>query len=419
MVTDMNTNTELRNDAMYIIENTLKEINPKKAVQDVLTGYDSNAYIFAIGKAAWTMASAAGEALGERVLGGIVITKYGHSMGEIGNLRIFEAGHPLPDENGTVASEYAVNFFGSLSAGDNIIFLISGGGSALFECPEEGVSLKDIEQLSKELLSCGADIKQINTVRKRLSKVKGGKFAKLCEPARIQSIILSDVLGDDPSFIASGPAYVDSGEPDGAVKIIKKYDIQVPGHLLPLLKRALPTEITNVETRIIGSVRQLCETVSNISEKIGYSTYILTENMTCQAREAGSLIGSIAARNAVTPAFDLPCAILFGGETVVKVTGEGKGGRNQEIALAAAAHISGLDNVCIFSLGSDGTDGPTDAAGAVIDGYSYGNYHDLGYLPEDYLDNNNSYELLKACGDLLVTGPTGTNVNDVTVVLIK
>jgi len=410
---------KLRKDAAFMIEQTLKEINPHKAVQDALAGYVGQAYIFAIGKAAWTMANAAWEALGEDALGGVVITKYDHSMGSIGNLRIFEAGHPLPDEKGAAASEYAIDFFGSLSENDNIIFLISGGGSALFECPEVGVSLKDIEELSKALLHSGADIKQINTVRKRLSKVKGGKFAKICEPARIHSIILSDVLGDDPTFIASGPAYLDSSEPDAAIKILRKYDIEAPAHLLPLLKKELPKEITNAETRIIGSVRQLCETVAKISQRLGYNPYIMTENMICEAREAGSLIGSIAAQNAAKPAFELPCAILFGGETIVRVKGTGKGGRNQEIALSAASHIAGLGNVCIFSLGSDGTDGPTDAAGGVIDGNSYERYISLGYSPEEVLADNNAYELLEASGDLLVTGPTGTNVNDVTVVLIR
>ena len=410
---------KLREDAAYVIENTLKEINPHKAVQEALLGYTEKAYIFAIGKAAWTMAKAAWEALGENVSGGVVITKYDHSMGEIGDLCIFEAGHPLPDENSVAASKYALNLFSNLSENDNIIFLISGGGSALFESPEDGVTLKDVEGLSKELLYCGADIKQINTVRKRLSGVKGGKFAKICEPAKIYSIILSDVLGDDPSFIASGPAYADLSGPDAAVKIINKYNIKVAGHLLPFLKKELPAHITNAETRIIGSVSQLCKTVSEILQGLGYTTYILTENMSCQAREAGGLIGSIAAQNAVNPAFNTPCAIILGGETVVKVTGKGKGGRNQEITLSAASHIAGLSNVCIFSLGSDGTDGPTDAAGGVVDGDSYKKYLDFGITPEECLNNNDAYSLLKACGDLLVTGPTGTNINDVTVVLIR
>ncbi|MCL2564996.1 MAG: glycerate kinase [Defluviitaleaceae bacterium] len=410
---------KLRKDAAYVIENTLKEINPHKAVQDALKDYTEKAYIFAIGKAAWTMGKAAWEALGERALGGVVITKYDHSMGEIGNLHIFEAGHPLPDENSVAASEYALNLFGSLNEGDNIIFLISGGGSALFESPEDGVSLKDVEGLSKELILSGADIKQINTVRKRISRVKGGKFAKICDPVKIYSIILSDVLGDDPGFIASGPAYADSSGVDAAIKIIEKYDIKASGHLMPFLKKELPATVTNAETRIIGSVAQLCKTVSEILEGLGYTPYVLTENMSCQAREAGALIGSIAAKNAVDPAFKTPCAIIFGGETVVKVTGKGSGGRNQEIALSAASHIGGLPNVCIFSLGSDGTDGPTDAAGGVVDGTSYKKYLDFGTTPEECLNDNDAYNLLKACGDLLVTGPTGTNVNDVTVILIS
>ena len=409
----------LREEAEFVIKRTLEEINPHKAVQGALSSFSGSAYIFAIGKAAWTMARAAYEALGERALGGVVITKYDHSMGDIGGLRIFEAGHPLPDENSVAASKFALDFFAGLSESDHIIFLISGGGSALFEYPEEGVSLKDIELLSKELLYCGADIKQINTVRKRLSKVKGGKFAKICEPAMIHSIILSDVLGDDPGFIASGPAYADSSPVGAALEIIHKYDINVPEHLRPLLEKELPAEIINADTRIIGSVSLLCRTASDILCELGYTTYIMTEDMTCLAREAGSLIGAVAAKNAKDPAFKTPLALLFGGETIVKVSGSGKGGRNQEIALAAAKHISGLSNVCVFSLGSDGTDGPTDAAGGVVDGDSYNKYEELGLSAEDYLNDNNAYALLKAAGDLLVTGPTGTNVNDVTVVLIR
>jgi len=254
--------SKLREDAARVIENTLKEINPYKAVQETLKEFSDKAYVFAIGKAAWVMAEAANETLGERALGGVVITKYGHSMGDIDGLRIFEAGHPLPDKNSVAASEYALNFFSGLSENDNIIFLISGGGSALFEYPENGVDLNDIEELSKKLLYSGADIKQINTVRKRLSKVKGGKFAKICEPAKIYSIILSDVLGDDPGFIASGPAYADSSAADAAVKIIRKYDIKISENLLSFLKKELPCEINNVETSIIGSVRQLCQSVA-------------------------------------------------------------------------------------------------------------------------------------------------------------
>ena len=415
----MKTNEAMRNDARYIINKTIELNDPERAVIKALEGFGKPAYIMAIGKAAWTMAHGAGKALGENLLGGVVITKYGHSKGKIDKLHIFEAGHPIPDENGVKATEFAVDFFGSLAEGDNVVFLVSGGGSALFESPADGITLEDIEKLSKNLINSGADITRINTVRKRLSKVKGGRFAQNCAPAAIYSIILSDVLGNDPAFIASGPAAADNSTPEEALGIIKAFGVDIPENILNKLMEENSAKAENSTHRIIGSVHELCACVAALAEEIGYKPYIMSESVTVQAREAGGLLASMAERLAGGDVLPLPCALIFGGETVVKVTGQGKGGRNQELALATALGIENMENVCIFSLGSDGTDGPTDAAGGIVDGYSALNYKSLGMDALAHLNNNDAYEILKASGDLLITGPTGTNINDVAVILIK
>jgi len=412
-------NEAMRNDAIYIINKTIEANDPEQAVAKALEEHRKPSYIMAIGKAAWTMANAAKKTLGENALGGVVITKYDHSNGPIGNFSIFEAGHPIPDENSVKATEFAVDFFSEMTEADNVIFLISGGGSALFESPVDGVSLKNMEKLSRDLIKSGADITQINTVRKRLSKVKGGGFAEICAPANIYCVILSDVLGNDPAAIASGPATTNNSTAEDALRIIEEFGIELSENILSKLKEDNSVQVNNAAHRIIGSVNELCISVEKFAAERGYATYIMTQSMTVQAREAGNMMASIAEKLKDGETLPLPCALIFGGETVVKVTGEGKGGRNQELALAAALRIEGMENICIFSFGSDGTDGPTDAAGGITDGYSADNYKELGMDAYEYLNNNNSYPLLKASGDLLVTGPTGTNINDVSVILIR
>ena len=415
----MKINTAMRNDANYIINKTLEQNAPDKAVIKALEGYDKPCYIMAIGKAAWTMAKAAHDFFCEKALGGVVITKYDHSNGEIGNLHIFEAGHPIPDENSVKATEFAISFFSKLTEKDNVVFLISGGGSALFESPVAGVSLGDMEKLSKDLINSGADITKINTVRKRLSKVKGGGFANICAPANIYCVILSDVLGNDPAAIASGPASTNNSTSADAMKIIKDFGVEISDKIAGKLEEEKFYQVTNATHSIIGSVHNLCDSASIFAKEMGYAPYIMSESMTIQAREAGNMLASVAEKVRLGDTLPLPCALIFGGETVVKVKGNGKGGRNQELALAAALGIENMETVCIFSFGSDGTDGPTDAAGGVVDGFSAGNYKELGLNANEYLDDNNSYEILKKSGDLLITGPTGTNINDAAVILIK
>lgn len=408
--------------AQTIISRSIAAVLPDAAVYRALRGrtFPGTVTLVAIGKAAWRMARAAYDALDGHIARGIVITKYGHSEGPIGCLEIAEAGHPVPDENGVVAAKRALDMVGDLTAQDTVLFLISGGGSALFELPAQGVSLADIADITRQLLACGADITQINTLRKRLSAVKGGRFAMACRPAKVLSIVLSDVLGDALDAIASGPAAPDRTTCDEAMEIVRKYDLRIPRHIAPLLHMETPKQLEGVESVITGSVGELCCAAAQAAKELGYTPHVLTTTMTCEARSAGAQMAAIAREiRAGKAAFQPPCAILMGGETVVHLAGNGKGGRNQEIALAAARGIDGLQDVCIFSLGSDGTDGPTDAAGGIVTGSTAQRARELGLSIDAALDNNDAYPLLKALDALIMTGPTGTNVNDVSMLLMR
>ena len=296
---------------------------------------------------------------------------------------------------------------------------MSGGGSALFELPADGVTLSDIQDITSQLLACGADIVEINTVRKHLSSVKGGRFAELCKPAHVFMVVLSDVLGDRLDSIASGPAAPDLSTSDEAINIIRKYDLNVKPELLNVLARETPKSLCNVTAVITGSVTALCQAASEFAMSNGYNPLVLTTTLTCEAREAGSFMASIA-REIKTSGrpVNAPCAVIAGGETVVHLSGHGLGGRNQEFALSAALGIAGIDNVVIASVGSDGTDGPTEAAGGIVDGLTQNILRDKGISIPDVLKNNDAYNALKLADALIFTGPTGTNVNDLAVALI-
>jgi len=407
----------LRDDSNKIIESAINAALPDTAVKTALKDEDFSGgrlLLISIGKAAWSMARAACDILGSRIGEGIVITKYGHSKGDLPNVRIMEAGHPVPDANSFLATEEAIKMVTGLSSDDKVLFLISGGGSALFEKPL--IYEKELTSLTERLLASGADITEINTIRKRLSAVKGGKFAKLCEPAQVISVVLSDIIGDPLDMIASGPAYPDSSTSEQALGIIRKYGITVSAKTLDLLKKETPKELSNVRTKITGSVTQLCTAAERTCRELGYEPTILTASLRCQAREAGSFLASIAQYYNST---EKSLAFIAGGETVVHLKGKGKGGRNQELALAAAEHISQLNNVAVFSVGSDGTDGPTDAAGGYVDTDTKKILSQKGIDIFETLENNDAYHALQASGGLIITGPTGTNVNDLAVLLIK
>ena len=343
-----------------------------------------------------------------------MITKYGHAKGAIGSFSIHEAGHPVPDANSYAATQEAIRLVSGLSAEDLVLFLISGGGSALFESPL--VSPEELEDVTGQMLACGASITEINTIRKHLSAVKGGKFAQLCAPTQIYSVILSDILGDPLDMIASGPAYPDSSTSAQAMAIVKKYGLQLSQHAQSLLAQETPKTLSNVETHITGSVRQLCVSAEETARSLGYTPVVLTDSLRCTARDAGSFLASIAQYNQSS---EKSLAFIVGGETVVHLTGTGLGGRNQEIALSAAQEIAGFRDTAVFSFGSDGTDGPTDAAGGYCDGESRAALAAQGVSIPDVLRQNDAYHALKKCDGLILTGPTGTNVNDLSVLLIR
>jgi len=408
-------------DAKTIISRSIAAVLPDEAVARALAGraFSRPVVLVAIGKAAWRMAKAAHDALGGRVARGVVITKYGHSEGQIGCLEIYEAGHPVPDESGVAAARRALALVGGLTAEDTVLFLVSGGGSALFELPAEGADLADIADLTRQLLACGAQIAEINTMRKRLSAVKGGRFALACRPARVLSIVLSDVLGDPLDAIASGPAAPDTTTCEEAARIVRAYGLQIPAHIAPLLEKETPKTLDHVESVITGSVTALCAAAAQAAKALGYEPAVLTTTLACEAREAGRRLSAIAREiEAGSAAYRRPCAVIMGGETVVRLRGRGKGGRNQEIALAAAKGIDGMEEVCVFSLGSDGTDGPTDAAGGIVTGETAARARAAGLSIDAALEDNDAYPLLDALDALIMTGPTGTNVNDVSVLLM-
>ena len=404
----------LREDAKFIYESAIRESLPDTAVKKALSDFvypSGKLLLISIGKAAWQMANAAYGILGNRIDGGAVITKYAHSRGAIGNLEIFEAAHPVPDENGINATKRALEITEGLSADDAVVFLVSGGGSALFEYVD--FPLEDLFSLTADMLGSGASIEEMNAVRKHLSEVKGGRFAEHIYPARVYSVVLSDIISSRLDMIASGPCAPDLSTVEDALGVVSKYSLRLTERQKELILRETPKKLTNSAHIVSGSVGELCRAAKNAAISLGYEAEIITDTLDIEARDAGEYIGSMAAR--LSAETKRPTCLIFGGETVVKLRGNGKGGRNQELALTASRYIDGLDNVCVFSVGSDGTDGPTDAAGGYVDGKTFSMIE--GY--EEYLENNDSYNALILSDGLIFTGPTGTNVNDFAAILIK
>lgn len=406
----------IREDADRIMKAALTAALPDTAVQkalETLPAYTGRLILVAAGKAAWQMAKTAYDRIGETISGGIVITKYEHAKGAIGNLTICEAGHPVPDENSYAAAQKAIDMVSGLGEGDLVLFLLSGGGSALFEKPM--IAPEEMEDITRQLLACGASIVEMNTLRKRLSQVKGGKFARLCLPARVYSVVLSDVLGDPLDMIASGPTYPDGTTCDEALAIVKKYGLALSDAAMDCLRTETPKTLDNSACVVTGSVRQLCAAAQKEAAKLGYTPIVLTDSLCCEAREAGSFLGSVAQYYRKQ---DGRYAVIAGGETIVHLTGKGLGGRNQELALSAARQLAGMENVLLFSVGSDGTDGPTDAAGGIVDGETCGRLAAQGVDIDEVLRANDAYRALGKADGLIFTGPTGTNVNDFACVLI-
>jgi glycerate 2-kinase len=382
-------------------------------------------FVIAAGKAAGTMAKAARKLLGERISGGLVVTKDGHEPGPENFETVF-ASHPEPDERSVKAARRVQELAGSLEEGDLLLALISGGASALLADPAPPIELADLKELTGDLLKSGADIGEINTVRKHVSVLKGGGLARLAHPAPTVALLLSDVVGDDPSSIASGLTTPDTTTLEDTRRVLERYRIFPPETIAAHLQDAEETPATddpvfeNVVNVICGGGRHAAEAAANKAEELGYARLLLTTTLTGDAIGAANMYAAIvrevlASGNPVSP----PCAIVSGGEATVTVRGDGSGGPNQEFALALAVELEGMEGWAAFSADTDGHDGSTEAAGGIVDGQTARGIRDGGVDPGEALADNDSFPALRAGGALLVTGPTGTNVNDLRVALVS
>jgi len=390
------------------------------------------------GKGAAPMTKAVEELFGQRIDQGIVIVKYGHS-GLSGKIVQIEASHPLPDDAGVNGTEEIIKMLQQATDDTLVVCLLSGGASSLLVAPAEGITLKEKRIATEILLRAGADIYELNTVRKHLSKIKGGRLAETGYPATIISLILSDVIGDRLDVIASGPTVPDSTTWKDAVAVVKKYSLEhtLPAGVMKRLEQGCLGKIADTPkdgeaffatTRniIIGSLQQSLNAAREKAAETGFEPKIITSELQGEARIAGQYLASAALdmRSSLRPE-NKPACLISGGETIVRVKGTGIGGRNQELALAFAAEIAGVPCIALLSAGTDGTDGPTDAAGAVVDGETAPKARDLGMDPFSYLENNDSYSFFRKLDSLtgeqhqFITGPTGTNVMDVQIMIVE
>lgn len=378
--------------------------------------------LLGLGKAALGMSAALAKLLGDTLAAGLVITK--HIPPDTANhspFFILEGDHPLPGQRSLQAGEKAVEFVSALGADDLLLCLISGGGSALAAAPVDGVPLTDLQTLTAALLAGGARVDEINTLRRRLDRVKGGGIARLSNGAAIVSLILSDVIGNPPEAIASGPTAPDPSTRADALSIIKKYRLE---HQIPLtINHALRSSpetpkpgdplFKNVQNVIVGSNLTAAQAALKQAEEEGFLPYLLRVDLQGEARQAAFELATILRQASQTgQPVPRPACIVVGGETTVTLHGNGRGGRNTELALAAVTELADFPGVMLVTLATDGEDGPTDAAGAVVTGETYRRARALGLEPAEYLARNDSYSFFEALGDLLSPGPTGTNVND-------
>ncbi len=443
----------------------LKAVDPYSAVKlftdKIRSVYQDGNFkrliVVGFGKAACTMAKAIEDNLGDLIDTGILITKFRHAIEQqnrtaeqqlnmANNLflnknycstallrfcSIFEAGHPVPDENGLKGTEEIIKILRDADENTLIVCLISGGGSALLVSPYEGISLNEKQAITELLLKSGADINELNTVRKHISKVKGGRLAEIAYPAKVISLILSDVIGDRLDVIASGPTAPDKTTYNDSLKVLEKYGLidNAPRSIINVFQKGAdgfipetPKEgnkiFENVENIIIGSNRIALKAAKEKAEELGFHAEIISSEVTGEARDVGRWLADIARSKHSNSSNRLNC-LISGGETTVTVKGNGKGGRNMELALSFAIEIEGIDGITLLSAGTDGTDGPTDAAGAIVDGETLKRARAIGLNPEEYLNNNDSYNFFKKINMLFITGPTGTNVMDVQIMVIE
>jgi hydroxypyruvate reductase len=421
----------LRKQALAIFRVALAAADPAKAVTDRLKRLDAsryrNVYVIGAGKAGASMAQAAERVLGRRITAGLVNVKDGH-VAKLRRIELNECGHPVPDDRGVAGAERIAAIASSAQKDDLVVCLISGGGSALLPLPAAPITLEEKQSVTRLLLACGADIHEINTVRKHISRIKGGQLARLATPAAVEALLLSDVIGDDLDVIGSGPTAPDASTFADAARILEKYNIfgRVPASVRERIAQGKRGEIPEtpkphdpvfrkVRNSIVGSNRLALDRAARHARESGFHTLVLASEIQGETREIARMHAAIA-REVVCTSQPVrpPACLITGGETTVTIKGGGLGGRNQEFVLAAAIDIAGLPNVVVFSAGTDGTDGPTDAAGAIADGDT------LRRNPEAqrFLDANDSYRYFESLGDLVTTGPTNTNVMDVRIILI-
>jgi glycerate 2-kinase len=395
-----------------------------------LRQYDA-LYVIGVGKAGAAMATAVEALLGDRIRGGHVIVKYGHG-GPIKYATLHEAGHPIPDEAGVRATRALIEFVRGCGARELIICLISGGGSALSPAPSEGITLAEKQEVTRLLLACGATIHEINALRKHISRIKGGQLARLASPATLITLVLSDVVGDSLDVIASGPTVPDTSRFADCLDVLHKYQLldKVPVAIRrhveagaagtrPETPKPRDPVFARTQTVIIGRNLQALEAAGHQAAALGYRTLLLASGIEGEAREVAKVHAGIA-REVLASGHPIaaPACILSGGETTVTLHGQGKGGRNQEFVLAMALDIRNAPGIAVLSGGTDGTDGPTDAAGAVADWTTCARAEQLGLHPRLALEHNDAYPFFERLGDLLLTGPTQTNVMDVRIMLI-
>ncbi len=404
----------MKKDALSIIKAAIKAADPYENTKRLLEEHipAGKVNVLAVGKAAVPMARAAEDVLGERIEKALLVTKYFHSEGfETGCFEIIEAGHPVSDSNSIFAAEKGLELARGLSENDVLVVLLSGGGSALFE--KSRVSPETQRDITKKLLERGASIREINAVRKRLSLVKGGALATAAYPASVITIALSDVLSNDKSVIASGITVKDEETDDFVRGVLERYLYDISDSVKEIIFREKEVRINDGGYYFAGDINILCDTAGRTARELGYTVHYGIRNISGEASlEAVRLIDSIYPRKGKH-------CYVFGGESVVTVKGNGRGGRNQEAALSAAIRLRDKEGIVFASAGSDGTDGPTDAAGGIADGDTYNIMKSKGISPEAELSDNNSYFALETADSLIITGPTGTNVNDLMIILTE
>ena len=422
--------------ASKIFDAALKAVSPYKAVKkfcrNITDQYQQcglgKLIVIGFGKAACPMAKAVEENISLPVSAGLIITKYSHCSEHPIGLKVVEAGHPVPDENGLRGTAAIIKLIETADEETLVINLVSGGGSALLVSPCDGTTFAEKQVVTDLLLRAGADIYELNTVRKHISRIKGGRLAELAYPAKVISLILSDVIGDRLDVIASGPTAPDTTSFSEAILVLEKYGLtdKVPENVLTVLNKGTGGSIPDtpkagnkifehVENIIIGSNAIALSAAKKKAEQLGFQADILSSELTGEAREVAKQLAKKAVELQASGQKKL--CLISGGETTVTVRGEGKGGRNMEMALSFAMEIRGLDGITFLSAGTDGTDGPTDAAGAIVDGKTIEKAG--GMDPQTYLKNNDSYHFFKKTDDLLITGPTGTNVMDIQILVIE